>query len=91
MKTAERTPSKFNLPVDLTARLAEAVPSGQRSRFVARAIEDALNSSAKDRLLEMLDSLPAHSTGGQDSVEVLRDMRQERIDRLTGRHNPLSQ
>jgi len=91
MKNVERIPAKFNLPVDLTERLAETVPSGQRSRFVAKAIEEALNSEAKQRLLDMLDSLPARSTGGKDSVEVLRQLREERMNRLTGRHTHLSQ
>jgi len=91
MKTVERAPAKFNLPVELSARLAEAVPSGQRSRFVARAIEDALRQSAKDRLLGMLEALPAHDTGGENSVEVLRGLRQGRTAQLADRHNPLSQ
>jgi len=91
MKTIERSPSKFNLPVDLTDRLAKAVPSGQRSRFVAKAIEDALQAAAKERLLKMLDTMPAYSTKGEDSLEVLRRLRQERTTQLAERHAPLAQ
>ena len=91
MRPIERSPSKFNLPVDLTERLAKAVPSGQRSRFVAKAIEDALQSAAKERLLEMLDTMSAHSTKGEDSLEVLRRLRQERTTQVVDRHSPLSQ
>ena len=87
----ERIPSKFNLPVDLTARLAKAVPSGKRSRFVAKAINDALDADAKARLLDMLDALPSHPTSGEDPVDVLRGLRQDRTRTLTERHKPLSQ
>jgi hypothetical protein len=88
---SKRRPSKFNLPIDLTERLAQAVPTGKRSRFVAKAIDNALKADAKKRLLEILDNLPTHSTGGENSVEVLPGLRQERTRAITRRHRPLSQ
>ena len=92
MKTAsERTPLKVNLPVDLTERLAEVVPAGKRSRFVEQALETALKAEAKSKLLAMLDDLPAHSTDGENSIEVLRGLRQERSDQLVSRHKSLAQ
>ena len=87
----ERAPSKFNLPVDLTQELARRVPSGQRSRFVAKAIEQALQEDARTRVLALIDNPPLHDTGGQDSVEALRALRQVRTERLAANHSPLSQ
>ena len=52
------------------------------------AIEAALDSAAKERFLDMLNSLAAHPVDGRDSVEVLRRLRQERTNRLAGRHDP---
>lgn len=88
---AERIPSKFNLPADISERLASAVPAGKRSRFVAKAIDDALKANARRQLLDLLDNLPAHPVDGESPLDVLRDLRQKRTRELAERHKPLSQ
>lgn len=90
-EATERAPSKFNLPVDLTQELARRVPSGQRSRFVAKAIEQALQEDARTRVLALLDNPPLHDPKGQDSVQTLRELRQERMRQLVAINSPLSQ
>ncbi|WP_274627447.1 hypothetical protein [Arvimicrobium flavum] len=66
--------------------LDERVPKSARSAFVERAIADALRRDAVHRLREILDKAKGSSTGGEDSVELLRRLRRERNEYLTERH-----
>ena len=89
MKTlSERTPQKFNLPVELTTRLAETVPAGKRSRFVEQAIEKALKAEAKAKLLGLLETQTRYPTNGENSTDVLSRLRQQRTEAVLARHNP---
>ncbi len=72
----ERIQAKFNLPKELTERLSKVVPSGERSRFVAKAIEDALKEEAKRIALAQLDTLQPYPTGDDRPIDVLRGFRE---------------
>lgn len=66
--------------------LEDQVPKSARSAFVERAIADALRKKAAENLLEELAKVARISTGGEDSVELLRRLRREREDYLAQRH-----
>lgn len=68
----------FTISKTLKAELEDVVPASKRSRFVEQAIADALLRDARKRALDALDKLPSYDTRGEDSVEVLRRIRQER-------------
>ena len=69
----------FTLSHSVKAELEEQIPRSKRSQFVDRAIADALVGKAKQRALHAVESAPSHSTGGQDSTELLRRLRSERL------------
>ena len=81
----------FNLSDDVKLTLEERIPKGQRSTFVDRAIADALMEDAKQRAIAAINDAPATDTGGEDSVELLRRLRQERSQYVIERHNPVAQ
>jgi hypothetical protein len=66
--------------------LESRVPKSKRSAFVERAIADALRQEAVRDLKKTLDRIEGHSSGGEDSVEILRRLRREREDYLLERH-----
>jgi hypothetical protein len=68
--------------------LEERIPSSKRSGYVERAIADALKNDAVENLKETLGKFRAYSSGGEDSVEVLRRLRSERERYLAERHGP---
>jgi len=72
----------------LKQRLEAIIPEGQRSQFAESAMADALRERERQRALDLLDNLPSYDTGGEDSVEVLRRMRQEHGERVVERHKP---
>lgn len=76
----------FTLSRSIKDELEEAVPASKRSQFVERAIADALLKEAKRRALDSLRNMKTYSTGGRDSVEVLRQIRRERADYIASRH-----
>ncbi len=76
----------FTISKALKAELEDVVPASKRSRFVEQAIADALLRDARKRALDALDKLPSYETKGEDSVEVLRRIRQERDVVLATRH-----
>lgn len=92
--SSHRVPLNVNVPVTLRDQLREAVPPRQRSKFITEAIESALRNNdrqkAKEEALAALKNAPAYDTNGQDSVEVLRRLRQEHTQRIVDRHNPLT-
>jgi hypothetical protein len=66
--------------------LEAQVPKSARSAFVERAIADALREKAAKELLKELAKVAKLSTGGEDSVELLRRLRREREEYLVERH-----
>ena len=86
--TIERVPLNVNIPAPLRDELRSAVPKRQRSKFVVEAIETALRETNRQRALDFLDNLPRYDTKGQDSVEVLRRLRDKHTQRIIERHNP---
>ena len=89
--SVNRSLQKFHLPVALTKRLADAVPARKRSRFVEKAIEAALRAEAKAKVLDLLETMPRHSTGGQQSLDVIQQLRDERSGQLSSRYHHLAQ
>ncbi|HWU62339.1 MAG TPA: hypothetical protein VN112_09990 [Ensifer sp.] len=77
----------FTISKSLKAELEDVVPASKRSRFVEMAIADALLRDARQRALDALDNLPSYDTKGEDSVEVLRRIRQERDGNVVARHD----
>lgn len=72
----------------LKERLEKMIPEGQRSQFAETAMAAALRERERQRALDMLDNLPSYDTGGEDSVEVLRQQRQAHGERIVTRHKP---
>lgn len=77
----------FSISRSLKAELEEAVPVSQRSEFVERAIADALLRDAKARALKALDDASVFPAKGEDSVEVLRRIRNDRQTGLVARQH----
>lgn len=76
----------FTISKSLKAELEDVVPAAKRSEFVEQAIAEALLRDARKRALAALDALPSFDTKGEDSLEVLRRIRQERDASLVARH-----
>lgn len=87
--TKER--AAFTLSADIKAELERNVPKSKRSRFVERAIADALLQHAKRRALDAIKTAPAFPIGNQDSVEILGRIRAERAATLTDRQQAADQ
>lgn len=68
----------FTISKSLKAELEDVVPASKRSEFVEQAIAEALLRDARRRALDALETLPSYDTHGEDSVEVLRRIRQDR-------------
>ena len=77
----------FTLSQSVKSELEASVPKTKRSQFVNEAIASALLSEAKKKALRALDNLPlVENKTGKDSVEVLREIRAERMRQLIERH-----
>lgn len=76
----------FTISKSLKAELEDVVPASKRSRFVEKAIADALLRDARQRALDALNNLPSYDTKGEDSAEVLRRIRRERDASVVARH-----
>lgn len=61
---------------EVRRRLEAAVPKSERSRFVEKAVEEALRESAVAEFGKFLDTLPK-ATDGEDSAAFLRRKRLE--------------
>lgn len=72
--TKER--ATFSLSLDVIQRLEKTVPKRARSRYVDKAIANALHEDAKAGFRKFLDDLPKITTG-EDSTELLRRLRKE--------------
>lgn len=86
--TGPKERATFSLSSALKARLEEAIPKNERSRFVEKALDTALREEAKKELAAFLDDLPKVA-GTDDSTRYLRQKRLEwdgrPIDMLEGR------
>lgn len=67
----------FSIDSGVKETLESQVPKSKRSRFVEEAIAKALRDAAKERALKMLREFKPVSTGGENSTDVLRRIRQE--------------
>ena len=67
----------FSIAKDIKSRLEEVIPKNERSRFVEKAIDQALRSNARERLKKMLDELPRASPKGESTTDFLRRQRLE--------------
>ncbi|PBC05970.1 hypothetical protein CK220_02035 [Mesorhizobium sp. WSM3860] len=66
----------FSIAADVKGRLEDEVPKSERSRFVEKAIDQALRAVAVNRLKRMLDELPRNSSAkGESTTDFLRTRR----------------
>jgi hypothetical protein len=79
----------FSIAADIKGRLDQAVPKSERSRFVEKAIDQALRDISRGRVKAMLDNLPLAASAGESGAEFLQRKRLEwdgrSIDVLEGR------
>ncbi len=79
MTTKERL--SITIPAALKAELEQSVSAGKRAEFTAQALQAALKKKARRELRQALkDIKPVSPKIG--SVEVVREIRQQRSDRL---------
>jgi len=65
-----------HFPKEIEAQLEALVPPRQRSKFITKAVQQALKEAAKQRALEALHTIkPVAST--QDSAELSHQVRAE--------------
>ncbi len=57
--------------------LTPSIPKQKRVQYVEMAIAKALREEAKKRALQAIDDLPSYPTSGEDSMEVLRQIRSD--------------
>jgi metal-responsive CopG/Arc/MetJ family transcriptional regulator len=69
----------------LKDQLDNTIPKGERARFVAEAIQQALENWHRQQALTMLQGIKRFKVA-KDSVETLRGIRQARVDYLATRH-----
>jgi hypothetical protein len=64
----------FSIAAEIKSRLEDEIPKSERSRFVEKAIDQALRAVAVKRLKEMLDDLPRRSAinNGESTTDFLR-------------------
>jgi hypothetical protein len=75
----------FSVDASIKDGLERQIPKNQRSAFAERALEDALERLAREKAIEALDALtPAPNPQGVRSEDVLRDLRKEQGDHLSG-------
>lgn len=67
----------FSIAAGIKSRLEETVPKSERSRFVEKAIDQALRDVARQRLRKLLDTLPVASSNGESTTDFLRRKRLE--------------
>lgn len=76
----------FTLSAPLKAALEKSIPKSKRSQFVEKAIARALLSEAKQNAIDAIDNAPLYETNGEDSVEMLRNHRDERARIVASKH-----
>ena len=75
----------FNLSEEVKRQLDEAIPKSKRSQFVEKAIADAIMTQARQKALQTISTMPAYAKNGDDSVAVLKRIRNERQQQLVTR------
>ncbi|WFP64406.1 hypothetical protein [Mesorhizobium sp. WSM4904] len=74
--SASKERATFSIAADIKSRLEDEVPKSERSRFVEKAIDQALRAVAVTRLKRMLDELPRNSSPKSESTtDFLRAQR----------------
>ncbi|CDX42576.1 conserved hypothetical protein [Mesorhizobium sp. ORS 3359] len=74
--SASKERATFSIAADIKSRLEDEVPKSERSRFVEKAIDQALRAVAVTRLKGMLDELPRNSSAKSESTtDFLRAQR----------------
>ncbi|PSJ57726.1 hypothetical protein [Kumtagia ephedrae] len=80
----------FSIAADVKSKLEAVVPKNERSRFVEKAIDQALRDVAIRNLQKTLDEIRRPATAEESGSEFLRRKRMEwdgrPIDVLEGRH-----
>lgn len=74
----------------LKDQLDSVIPKGERARFVADAIQKALDDWQRHQALFMLENFQRFKVN-DDSVTTLRKIREKRADYLVERHEPEQQ
>jgi metal-responsive CopG/Arc/MetJ family transcriptional regulator len=69
----------------LKTELDQTIPKGERAAFVAKAIANQLATRGKQQAVDMLKSFPRFRVN-KSSVEVVRQIREERAEYLAGQH-----
>ncbi|TIQ37366.1 MAG: hypothetical protein E5X48_05820 [Mesorhizobium sp.] len=74
--SASKERATFSIAADIKSRLEDEVPKSERSRFVEKAIDQALRAVAVKRLKNILDELPRGSSHkGESTTDFLRAQR----------------
>ena len=80
----------FSIAATVKSRLETAVPKSERSRFVEKAIDQALRDVAIRDLQKTLDEIRRPASTGESGTEFLRRKRMEwdgrPVDLLEGKH-----
>lgn len=80
MANVKRT---FTLPDEISEELDAAIPSRERSKFIARTLKEALRKKKQGELMRLLDDLPRkHEPDGILAEDVLRDIRDGRAQEI---------
>jgi len=80
MASIKRT---FTIPDDISMKLDEAIPSKQRSKFIAVTLREALKERKRNELLELLGNIePEKNPTGIASEDLLRDIRARRSQEI---------
>lgn len=76
MSTTKRT---FSIPEEISDELDAAIPSRERSKFIAITLQEALRNRKRQDLMDLLDELPRSKTpDGRRAEDILRDIRDTR-------------
>ncbi|MEO4000757.1 hypothetical protein [Mesorhizobium sp. CAU 1732] len=88
MGIANKDRATFSIDSAVKQSLEDRVPKSRRSAFVEQAIADALRKEAVAHLKNTLDDIRASSVVGEDSVDLIRRLRDERGAYIAHRHGP---
>jgi hypothetical protein len=86
MPNVKRT---FTLPDGISKELDAAIPSRERSKFIAVLLQDGLREKKRQDLMNLLDGLPRKKTSdGVLSEDVLREIRDGRAQNILDNSQP---
>lgn len=79
----------FTLPDEVSQELDEAIPSRERSKFIALTLQEALRQKKRNELMALLDNLPRDRIpDGAQAEDVLREIRDTRADEILSNSRP---